>query len=82
MSYANITKNVNLGYRVTATKNGDEILKELLYQARQKEIPIILCEMGYDQRDSMSETLSGLGYDTEFYLDLSGLDRGFVAYIR
>ena len=63
-------------------KNGDEILKELLYQARQKEIPIILCEMGYDQRDSMSETLSGLGYDTEFYLDLSGLDRGFVAYIR
>ncbi len=60
-------------------KNGDEILKKLILQAREKQIQILACEMGYDQKESMQETLYNAGYSANFYKDYAGFDRGFIA---
>lgn len=60
-------------------KNGDEILKKLIFQAREKKIKFLACEMGYNQKCSMQKTLLELGYEANFYQDYSGFDRGFVA---
>ena len=35
--------------------------------------------MGYDQRESMQSALKFNGFEAEFYKDLAGFDRGFVA---
>lgn len=41
----------------------------------------LLCEMGYDQKDDMNTLLtSNKAINITFYKDLSGLDRGFIAY--
>lgn len=61
-------------------KNGDEILKEIINLADKKEIKTIACEMGYDQKISMQNELDKFGYKAEFYKDLAGFDRGFIAY--
>ena len=60
-------------------ESGDEILKNLAFEARQKGIKYLICEMGYDQKDSMADFLEKIGYEPEFYKDYAGLDRGFVA---
>lgn len=60
-------------------KKGDEILKKLIIQAREKQVRFLVCEMGYDQKESMQEALLEAGYEAEFYQDYSGFDRGFVA---
>ncbi|MDY3133184.1 MAG: peptide chain release factor N(5)-glutamine methyltransferase [Campylobacter lanienae] len=60
-------------------KVGDEILKDIAKIAKSKA-KYLICEMGYDQRESMKNYLDMLGFDSEFYRDLAGLDRGFVAY--
>ena len=60
-------------------KVGDEILKDIAKIAKSKA-QYLICEMGYDQRESMKNYLDMLGFESEFYRDLAGLDRGFVAY--
>ncbi|RDU60408.1 peptide chain release factor N(5)-glutamine methyltransferase [Helicobacter sp. MIT 14-3879] len=60
-------------------EKGDEILKKLIIQARQRNIIYLLCEMGYNQKESMREILNQVGYKAEFYKDYAGFDRGFVA---
>ncbi|WP_096029642.1 peptide chain release factor N(5)-glutamine methyltransferase [Campylobacter lanienae] len=60
-------------------KVGDEILKDIVKIAKSKA-KYLICEMGYDQRESMKNYLDMLGFESEFYRDLAGLDRGFVAY--
>lgn len=60
-------------------KVGDEILKDIAKIAKSKA-KYLICEMGYDQRESMKNYLDMLGFESEFYRDLAGLDRGFVAY--
>ncbi|RDU65298.1 peptide chain release factor N(5)-glutamine methyltransferase [Helicobacter didelphidarum] len=60
-------------------EKGDEILKRLIMQARQKNITHIICEMGYNQKASMQEILHYTNYEVAFYKDYAGLDRGFVA---
>ena len=60
-------------------KVGDEILKDIAKIAKSKA-KYLICEMGYDQRESMKNYLDMLGVESEFYRDLAGLDRGFVAY--
>lgn len=57
---------------------GDEILRSLAQQSMGRT-QYLLCEMGYDQKSSMDEFLAKLGAKCEFYKDLAGFDRGFVA---
>lgn len=57
---------------------GDEILKKLVGETIQKKIPVLACEMGYDQQDKLTRYLSNFNLKAKFYQDLAGLDRGFV----
>lgn len=59
-------------------ERGDEILQKIIEKAKTHSIPYLACEMGWDQKKVMAEALSGFD-EVEFYQDLSGLDRGFVA---
>ena len=59
-------------------EKGDEILKRLIKESA-KRTKYLLCEMGYDQKDSMKNELSKYKAKVEFYKDLAGFDRGFVA---
>ena len=58
---------------------GDEILKYIVLLARNRGVKYLACEMGYDQRESMQSALKFNGFEAEFYQDLAGFDRGFVA---
>nr|WP_314735577.1 peptide chain release factor N(5)-glutamine methyltransferase [uncultured Campylobacter sp.] len=58
---------------------GDEILKNIVLLARNRGVKYLACEMGYDQRKSMQSALKFNGFEAEFYQDLAGFDRGFVA---
>lgn len=61
---------------------GDEILKNIILIARNRSIKNIACEMGYDQRVSMEMALKFNGYESTFYKDLAGFDRGFCARLK
>lgn len=63
-------------------ENGDEILKKIIKLAATKKIKFIACEMGYDQRQSLEEYLNAHGYKADFYKDLAGFDRGFIARLK
>lgn len=56
---------------------GDEILKQIISLAKDKDTKYLICEMGYDQKESMRKALDG--FDVKFYKDYAGHDRGFVA---
>lgn len=58
---------------------GDEILKNIILVAKNRDVKYLACEMGYDQRESMQNALKFNGFEAEFYKDLAGFDRGFVA---
>ena len=59
---------------------GDEVLMNIIDLACDKNIKLLACEMGYDQRESIGNYLKKRGFeDFYFYKDLAGLDRGFVA---
>ena len=59
---------------------GDELLKDIIFTCKERNIPYLACEMGYDQRSSMQKELESKGAKKiEFYQDLAGLDRGFTA---
>ena len=58
---------------------GDEILKNIVLLARNRGVKYLACEMGYDQKESMQSALKFNGFEAEFYRDLAGFDRGFVA---
>ncbi len=59
--------------------SGDELLKQIITQVKQKGILYLACEMGYDQKASMEHFLTQLGVQyTKFYDDLAGLNRGFI----
>ena len=58
---------------------GDEIIKELLDEVLKREINFFSCEMGYDQKDKITNYLKDRDYKAlEFYKDLSNFDRGFT----
>jgi len=64
-------------------EKGDEMLKVLLEKASCAPIKHVACEMGWDQKASMEETLNTLGaQEINFYQDLAGLDRGFSATLK
>lgn len=58
---------------------GDELIKKLIHQASQRGIKLLVCEIGFDQKQSLSKALKQAGYEAEFYQDLAGFERGFLA---
>lgn len=78
-----LPKNVAFEPRIAlfGGESGSEILSELIAQCAAKNIAHLVCEMGYDQRQCMQNTLESYGYRALFYQDLAGLDRGFVAHL-
>ena len=63
-----------------APNRGLEILFNILDLVKSKNIPYTICEMGYDQKEAITEYVKKIGLDgtLEFYKDLAGHDRGFV----
>jgi len=59
---------------------GDELLKDIIIETFNKEIPYLICEMGYDQKKPLTTFCEqNIKYKKlEFYKDLEGFDRGFV----
>ncbi|MCF6173486.1 MAG: peptide chain release factor N(5)-glutamine methyltransferase, partial [Campylobacteraceae bacterium] len=59
---------------------GDEILKKIIDESIKRKVRYLACEMGYDQREKITNYLSSYGLKARFYQDLSQIDRGFVVY--
>ena len=59
-------------------EKGDEILKKIIDEAIRREVKILACEMGYDQKDKIKNYLKQYNLNAKFYQDLSGVDRGFI----
>ena len=58
---------------------GDELLKDLIVQVNEKEIKYLLCEFGYDQKESMTKYFKNFNIKSlEFYQDYEKFDRGFT----
>lgn len=58
---------------------GDELLKQIVLDVKERAIPYLACEMGYDQKEPMSLFFNEIGVKSyNFYKDLAGHDRGFV----
>lgn len=60
--------------------NGDELLLDIIRLSAHKEVPFLACEIGYDQKASLSIALKKYGYEANFFQDLAGFDRGFLAF--
>ena len=56
---------------------GDEMLKNIIDLFIARNARLLVCEMGYDQRESISHYALQKGYEAVFYKDLAELDRGF-----
>ncbi|WP_024955676.1 peptide chain release factor N(5)-glutamine methyltransferase [Sulfurospirillum arcachonense] len=59
-------------------KEGDEILKNIINIFIEKNVKNLACEMGYDQKDAITNYLKDFNLKANFYKDLARLDRGFV----
>lgn len=60
-------------------KVGDEILHRLIDEAFSRDVRILACEMGYDQKDKIEAYTQGMAFKSlEFYSDYAGHDRGFI----
>jgi len=60
---------------------GDEILKDIITQTKNRGIENLVCEMGYDQLSSLKSYIQNNHNCRflEFYKDFEDFDRGFVA---
>ena len=62
---------------------GDEILQRLIDEAIARDVRILACEMGYDQKEKIEAYCEGKAVRSlEFYKDYAGHDRGFIMHIR
>ena len=62
-------------------ETGDELIRSIIKTAISRKIPWIAIEMGYDQKEPLSQYMNSLGITQySFYQDLAGLDRGFTAH--
>jgi release factor glutamine methyltransferase len=58
---------------------GDELLKQIILDVKQRGIKWLACEMGYDQKEPLSAFVNEVGVKSiQFYKDLAGFDRGFI----
>lgn len=61
-------------------KVGDELLKNIIDETYNRKIPYLLCEMGYDQKESLENYFKSLDIKNySFYKDYEGFDRGFTS---
>jgi len=59
---------------------GDELLKKIINDTSKNDIKYLLCEIGYDQKDSLNNYLNNYNMESlEFYKDYEKFDRGFVS---
>jgi release factor glutamine methyltransferase len=62
---------------------GDELLKQIILDVKQRGIKWLACEMGYDQKEPIQEFVKEVGVEyIKFYKDLAGFDRGFIIQFR
>ncbi len=60
-------------------EKGDEILKNIIDIFIAKKVHYLACEMGYDQKESLSQYMIKKRITNfSFYKDLAGFDRGFI----
>jgi len=60
-------------------RSGDELLKQIILDVKERGIKWLACEMGYDQKELLSAFVNELGVKSiQFYKDLAGFDRGFI----
>ncbi len=59
---------------------GDELLKDIILESSKRKIPVLMCEMGYDQKKPLTKFINeNIKYKTlEFYQDLEKFDRGLI----
>lgn len=58
---------------------GDELLKQIILDVKDRGIQWLVCEMGYDQKEPLEAFVKDVGVKyIKFYKDLAGFDRGFV----
>lgn len=58
---------------------GDELLKQIILDVKERGIKYLACEMGYDQKESLQNFVSKIGVEyMKFYKDLADFDRGFI----
>jgi len=57
---------------------GDEILRRIIDVYQEKNVKYLACEMGYDQKDKITNHIKDSNLKLDFYKDLAGLDRGFL----
>ena len=58
---------------------GDELLKQIILDVKERGIKYLACEMGYDQKEPIGSFVNKVGVKSiKFYKDLAGLDRGFI----
>ena len=58
---------------------GDELLKQIILDVRERGSKYLACEMGYDQKKPIHDFVNKIGVKyIKFYQDLAGFDRGFV----
>ena len=59
-------------------ESGDEILKKIIDGCFERKIRFLICEMGFDQKDAISNYVENFKTkNLSFYKDLAGFDRGF-----
>jgi len=58
---------------------GDELLKQIILDVKERGIKYLACEMGYDQKEPLQDFVKEVGVKyIKFYKDLAEHDRGFV----
>jgi len=58
---------------------GDELLKQIILDVKDRGIKYLACEMGYDQKEPLQDFVNNIGVKyIKFYKDLAGFDRGFI----
>jgi release factor glutamine methyltransferase len=58
---------------------GDELLKQIILDVKERGIKYLACEMGYDQKEPLQDFVNKIGVEyIKFYQDLAGFDRGFI----
>ena len=58
---------------------GDELLKQIILDVKNRGVKYLACEMGYDQKEPIQDFVNQIGVEyIKFYKDLAGFDRGFV----
>ncbi len=60
-------------------RRGDELLKRIITEVKERGTKWLACEMGYDQKTPIEAFVKEVGVQSiDFYKDLAGHDRGFV----